>query len=1051
MTTATTAHHLQGTAPRGKAILAVLLAAVLVIFGQTPVHAAVTETSSVAFTDTTTVRGTPLKTFYSGTWGKNSTHTWGNAGASFEIAFTGESVVLLGRKDTTNGTADVFIDEVKVGVANYQGTKSSSTVEIARFTGITPGAHTLRVVTVGWINHARADFTSTVQIDQRALLTSSIDRFSGADAAAYTATSWAPFAAALSAATATRDNAAATDAALTAARTALENAASTRVQVSGLREILDQYRTRVPSNHTAESWAPFAAAIVAGDAVAADAAATAAAVGAAKTAVQNAAASLVVVAAEPTGSIENNRFWFDTDGDPIFSQGGGIFRFGDTYYWYGVQYTASRPYYESPTRTYTRAGEVDFVAVTAYSSTDLVNWTFANNVATRDTKVNIPTSKNKPGTTYFSDMKTLADSVWIGRLGVAYNENTGKYVLLTQFENADPNRVDNAGVLFLTGDSPTADFEYGNLQTVLPGVLDNGSGWNKGTGDQTVFTDDDGQDYLVFSYRNGRSRTYVAKISNTDSLSVENATQVFSGAGREGNAMFKLDGQYYIASSDLHGWNTSQTYVIRSLNGQIQGAYSPMYVLPGTEKDYSHVTQSGFFLTVKGTEQDTVIYAGDRWANFAWNGLGYNQWVPLSGTGADVSFNSLSHWTLNATTGAWAVGANNNYILNPDFAADRIAVTSVTGWTQTTDATSSTSAFVSNPSPGVDSSRFALRLGAPGAFAGDVHQDNEVPAGIYTLTLKANYAGGLTAAQAIVTGADGVDHVLDIPAVTGWASASLADIALPAGAARVAIRAVGAGGQSLTVDALSLRRQAIDDSALRTLVEQASGLDTDAYSAATWAPFATARDAGAAVLGALSTQAQIDAAAAALNAARDGLASALRSVSVAPGALLVAVGATYDPASVVVTGTFADGTTRALTAAEYAVSGFETATLGKRTVTVRAEAVLAATGAAALEASLSLEVLRAWIAAQVYNTGEAVIYNGSRWVASWWTQNQKPGDVYGPWQQQITAPDGTAVWTASRIFVAGDTVVLNDVRYTAKWWTRGQTPGDPNGPWKKLG
>lgn len=1041
------------TAPRtrGKALLAVLLAAVLVAFGQAPVHAATTVTTSVLFTDTTTVAGTPLKTLYSGTWGKNSTHTWGNAGAAFEVAFTGEAVALLGRKDTSNGTADVYLDDVKIGAANYQGSKSNSTVEIARFTGLTPGAHVLRVVTVGWINHARVDVTSTVEIDERAPLTASIERFTGADAADYTAATWAPFAAALTSAQSVLDEADASSDALTTARTALETAAAARVQISGLREILEQYRTRVPSAHTSESWAPFAAAITAGDAVAADAAATAAAVAAAKTAVQNAASALVVLSGGEAGSIENNRFWVDTDGNPIFSQGGGIFRFGDTYYWYGVQYAASRPYYESPTRTYTRAGEVDFVAVTAYSSTDLVNWTFENNVATRETEVHIPTSKDKPGTTYFSDMKTLADSVWIGRLGVAYNENTGKYVLLTQFENPDPNRVDNAGVLFLTGDSPTDDFEYGNLQTVLPGVYDNGSGWNKGTGDQTVFTDDDGQDYLVFSYRSGRGRTYVAKISNTDSLSVETATQVFAGAGREGNAMFKLDGQYYVASSDLHGWNTSQTYVVRSLNGEIQGSYSSMYVMPGTEKDYSHVTQSGFFVTVKGTEQDTVIYAGDRWANFAWNGLGYNQWVPLSGTGADVSFNSLSDWTLNATTGGWAVGQNNNYILNPDFAADRIAVSTVTGWTQTTDADSSTSAFVSNPGPGADSSRFALRLGAATAFSGDVHQDNEVPAGIYTLALKANYAGGLTAAQVIVTGADGVDHVLDVPAATGWAAASLADIALPAGTARVAVRAVGTGGQALTVDGLSLRRQATDDSVLRALADEVAGLGAADYSAATWTEFAAARIAAGDVLAALSTQAQIDAATGRLTVARDALVSALRTVSVAPSSLLVPVGAGFDAASAVVTATFADGSTRALTAAEYEVEGFDTATAGARTATVRAAAALAATDAAPVEAALKFEVLRAWTATQAYNTGEAVIHDGSRWVASWWTKNQKPGDVYGPWQQQVVAADGTAVWTASRTFGAGDVVTHKEVRYTAKWWTRGQAPGDPYGPWAKVG
>lgn len=41
-------------------------------------------------------------------------------------------------------------------------------------------------------------------------------------------------------------------------------------------------------------------------------------------------------------------------------------------------------------------------------------------------------------------------------------------------------------------------------------------------------------------------------------------------AGREGNAMFKANGRYYIASSDLHGWNTSVTHVIKSDSADIQ-------------------------------------------------------------------------------------------------------------------------------------------------------------------------------------------------------------------------------------------------------------------------------------------------------------------------------------------------------------------------------------------------------------------------------------------------------------------------------------------------
>jgi predicted extracellular nuclease len=96
----------------------------------------------------------------------------------------------------------------------------------------------------------------------------------------------------------------------------------------------------------------------------------------------------------------------------------------------------------------------------------------------------------------------------------------------------------------------------------------------------------------------------------------------------------------------------------------------------------------------------------------------------------------------------------------------------------------------------------------------------------------------------------------------------------------------------------------------------------------------------------------------------------------------------------------------------------------------------------------STPVAPAWKAATVYNTGDTVTYRGSTWQALWWTQNQKPGDPFGPWMQMSAAPDGTALWTASRIFTAGNVVLYQGKKYVAQWWTRNQAPGDPYGPWK---
>ena len=93
------------------------------------------------------------------------------------------------------------------------------------------------------------------------------------------------------------------------------------------------------------------------------------------------------------------------------------------------------------------------------------------------------------------------------------------------------------------------------------------------------------------------------------------------------------------------------------------------------------MTQTGFFISVKGSAQNTIIFAGDRWSDFAGNGLGYNQWMPLTFTGNTPRMESLSHWSINPATGAWSVDARNNYALNPSFEADRVAMTQPAGWT----------------------------------------------------------------------------------------------------------------------------------------------------------------------------------------------------------------------------------------------------------------------------------------------------------------------------------------------------------------------------------
>ncbi|UKM63856.1 family 43 glycosylhydrolase [Flavobacteriaceae bacterium GSB9] len=342
--------------------------------------------------------------------------------------------------------------------------------------------------------------------------------------------------------------------------------------------------------------------------------------------------------------IKNDQFWNTVDGKPIYSQGGGIFKFNDPftgkekYYWYGVHYEEAELYRENPAITHERN---HFVAVSCYSSTDLVNWTFENNVLVKE------------------EVENQGRTGWLGRMGVVHVPELKQYALFIQHNNS---------VLIALSDSPVGNFKKHNRLDMTDRI------GTPNTGDQTVFTDyDTGKSYLVYSYGRGRNKIYISEIGVKDGMvNLLDCTQVFRGKGREGNCMFKYRGKYYLYASNLYGWDSSYAYYL--VADDIRGPYTPtnkMLITPGSMDDYSHITQTGFFVNVKGSKQETVIFCGDRWADFAGNGLGYNQWCPLSFDDEMPYFNSLNAWKLNETTGEWTVSNDNNYVKNPSFEADR--------------------------------------------------------------------------------------------------------------------------------------------------------------------------------------------------------------------------------------------------------------------------------------------------------------------------------------------------------------------------------------------
>ncbi|MCM1141375.1 MAG: family 43 glycosylhydrolase [Muribaculum sp.] len=360
-------------------------------------------------------------------------------------------------------------------------------------------------------------------------------------------------------------------------------------------------------------------------------------------------------------TITNDCFWYAVDKTPIYSQGGGVFKFINPvtgkpqYYWYGVEYQEAHTYIEKPDTVYESC---TFENVTCYTSDDLVNWKFENNVLTKE------------------ELSRHAPHGWVGRMGVAYIPEADIYAMFIQHDDQ---------VLVATCDTPSGEYQWSHKIDMTSRI------GTSNTGDQTVFTDPDtGKSYLVYSYGNGRNRQYVSEIGMVDGLpGLLDCHEVCAGESREGNCMFKYKGKYYMVASNIYGWDCSYTYYVTA--NDIKGPYYPtndMQVMGGCENDYSHISQTGFFYTLEGTKDTTIIFCGDRWAEFAGNGLGYNQWMPVSFTDSVPHLNSLSSWQLNATTGEWKVANDNNFVKNGSFEADRRTVPlavkprqeALTGW-----------------------------------------------------------------------------------------------------------------------------------------------------------------------------------------------------------------------------------------------------------------------------------------------------------------------------------------------------------------------------------
>jgi hypothetical protein len=162
--------------------------------------------------------------------------------------------------------------------------------------------------------------------------------------------------------------------------------------------------------------------------------------------------------------------------------------------------------------------------------------------------------------------------------------------------------------------------------------------------------------------------------------------------------------------------------------------------------------------------------------------------MPLSFAGTTPRMESLTHWSIDATTGTWSVDARNNYALNPSFEADRVLMTQPAGWTASNGT---------NVESG-HSGRWSWQLTGTSSLTQKI---STLPGGTYTLSawVKADAAG----AQLRATGFGGADVTMALPRATAWTKVSLPGIAVSNGQCSLALTTTG---QTVSVDDFVLSR-----------------------------------------------------------------------------------------------------------------------------------------------------------------------------------------------------------------------------------------------------
>ena len=271
------------------------------------------------------------------------------------------------------------------------------------------------------------------------------------------------------------------------------------------------------------------------------------------------------------GLILPGRQWTDMDGQLIQAHGGGVFEHQGRYYWYGED----------------RSDGYVGIGVAGYISDNLVRWKKLGTVLPRSAY-----DKHKD--------KTICE-----RPKVIYNPTTKQFVMWFHFDKSGYGDS-QAGVSVSA--TPAGPFRYlGEHRPVARSTYR----------DMTLFVDDDGQAYAIYSGEENQTM-HIVRLrpdwTEEEKPMVEGKTwaRILEKRARESPALFKHAGKYYLFTSGTTGWNPNPAdfAVADNVLGPYKQLGNPCI---GPESNTTFRTQNTCIFPAPGKSPGHFIYMGDRW------------------------------------------------------------------------------------------------------------------------------------------------------------------------------------------------------------------------------------------------------------------------------------------------------------------------------------------------------------------------------------------------------------------------------------------------------